>query len=57
MEEKTGILRLLELIEIYSKAGVLKDEFEAFAADKDNPIETIDDLIESMESEMSYWDE
>lgn len=54
MNEK--LLRLLELIEIYSKEpGVLRAEFEAFADDKDDTIETIDDLVEAMESEMSYW--
>ncbi len=50
------LMRLLGLIEIYSKAdGVLRAEFEAFSG-FDEPIETIDELIEVMESEMSYWE-
>ena len=60
-EEVTGInqslIRLLELIEIYNGQGVLRSEFEAFAGDTDNPVHTIDDLIDTMESEMSYWEE
>jgi hypothetical protein len=52
------LLRLLELIEIYNNsAGILRAEFEAFAGDEDNPVETIEDLIETMEVEMSYWEE
>lgn len=48
------LLKLLELIEKYSEGGVLREEFEAFSG-YDEPIETIDDLIEAMESEMEYW--
>jgi len=54
MNEK--LLRLLELIEIYNQApGILRAEFEAFTNDHDEPIVTIDDLIKTMETEMSYW--
>jgi len=50
------LMRLFELIEIYNKAnGILKAEFEAFSG-QDEPIVTIDDLIEEMESEMCYWE-
>ena len=48
------LLKLLELIEKYSEGGVLRAEFEAFSG-YDEPIETIEDLIEAMESEMEYW--
>jgi len=44
----------VELIEIYVSEDVLREEFEAFAQ-YDSKIETIDDLIEAMEDEMSYW--
>lgn len=55
MNEK--LLRLLELIEIYVEAGVLREEFKAFAEyDGDEKIETIEDLVDAMEVEMSYWD-
>ena len=47
------LLKLLELIEKYSEGGVLREEFEAFSG-YDEPIETIEDLIEAMESEMEY---
>lgn len=50
------LLRLLELIKIYDEKGVLEDEFKYFATDEESPLETVDDLIEAMESEMSYWD-
>jgi len=50
------LLRLAELIEAYLSAGVLMEEFTAFTQ-YDNEIITIDDLIEAMEDEMSYWDD
>jgi hypothetical protein len=53
---KENLLRLLDLIETYVAQGVLRDEFEVFAGSEEDPIETIADLIETMESEMSYWD-
>ena len=49
------LLRLLELIKIYNEADALHAEFEAFAG-YDEPIETIEELIEAMEVEMSYWE-
>jgi len=48
------LLKLLELIEKYNEGGVLKEEFEAFTC-YDEPIVTIEDLIEVMEDEMSCW--
>ena len=58
MNEK--LLRLLELIKIYNGGEVsvlLEDEFKAFSYLGDYQIETINNLIEAMEVEMSYWDE
>lgn len=52
---KANLLKLANLLEIFCKAGITKDEFEAFA-DYDEPIETIEQLIEAMEDEMSYWE-
>lgn len=56
MAKNEKLMRLFQLIEIYSKQGVLKAEFEVFASDELQPVETIEDLIEVMESEMSYWE-
>lgn len=53
-----SLLRLLELIKIFNGGEVdanLVSEFEAFAEYEDR-IETIDELIEAMEEEMSYWE-
>ncbi|EHQ88435.1 hypothetical protein [Desulfosporosinus youngiae] len=50
------LVRLLELIEIYNVAGVLKEEFEAFAGCCEEPIDTVEGLITAMEEEMSCWD-
>ncbi len=52
-----SILRLLELIKIYNDQGVLDDEFNHFAAQEEENIETIDELVYVMEEEISYWDE
>jgi len=49
------LMRLLGLINIYVDAGVLKEEFEAFTG-YEEPITTIEELIEQMEIEMSYWE-
>jgi hypothetical protein len=54
------LLRLLELLKIYNGGKVsalLEDEFKAFSYTGDFQIETIADLVESMEIEMSYWEE
>ncbi|HUS88758.1 MAG TPA: hypothetical protein VMW91_05210 [Desulfosporosinus sp.] len=53
MPEK--LIRLLELIKIYTNAGALQAEFEAFTG-YEEPIETIDELISAMEDEMSCWE-
>lgn len=50
-----NLMRLRELVDIYVAAGVLKEEFEAFT-DYEEPISTIEELIEQMEIEMSYWE-
>jgi len=50
------LLKLLELLEIYQSTGALREEFEALA-NYDTKIKTIDDLIEAMGDEMSYWDD
>jgi len=58
MNEK--ILKLLELIKIYNGGSVnivLETEMQAFADTSDYQIETIDDLVEAMENEKSYWEE
>lgn len=57
MNEK--LLKLLELIKIYNGGEVsplLEEELKAFSG-YDEPIETIDGLIEVMEVEASYWEE
>jgi len=53
MNEK--LKRLLELIKLFNSAGALEAEFEAFIGYED-PIETVDELIEAMEDEISYWE-
>lgn len=58
MNEK--LLRLLELIKIYNGGelqGVLEEEFKVFADAKEYNIENIEDLVEAMETEMSYWEQ
>ena len=49
------LMGLLRLIKIYNEVGCLEEEFKAFAG-YDEPIKTIDELIEVMEDEMSYWE-
>ncbi|KJR47367.1 hypothetical protein UF75_2211 [Desulfosporosinus sp. I2] len=54
----SSLLRLLELIKIFNGGEVavsLVSEFKAFA-EYEEKIETIDELIEAMEVEMSYWE-
>jgi len=53
--DNTKLMRLLDLLEMYNQVGVLRQEFEAFTGN-DEPIETIDDLISTMEEEMSCWE-
>ncbi len=58
MNEK--LLRLLALLKIYNGGNVstlMEDEFKVFADMSSYQIETIDDLVEAMETEMSYWEE
>lgn len=51
------ILKLLEIIKLFNLHGVLEDEFNAFAEEfKDKKVVTIKELIESCETEMSYWE-
>lgn len=60
MERNEKLLRLLELTKIFNGGEVspmLEEEFEAFSYLGDYQIETIDDLIEAMETELSYFDE
>ena len=52
---KDNLLKLLKNIKIFVEAGALEAEFEAFTG-YEEPIETIEELIEAMESEMSYWE-
>lgn len=57
MNEK--VLKLLDLIKKYNGGEVsnmLEDEFKVFADKESYSIETIDDLVEAMETEMSYWE-
>lgn len=57
MNEK--ILKLLELIKKYNGGEVsilMEDEFKVFADKSSYKIETIDDLIDAMKTEMSYWE-
>lgn len=51
------ISKLLEIIKIFNFHGVLEDEFNAFAEEfKDKEVVTIKELIETCETEMSYWE-
>ena len=51
------ILKLLEIIKIFNFHGVLEDEFNVFAEEfKDREVVTIKELIETCETEMSYWE-
>lgn len=55
------IKRLFQLIQIFNDAGCLKEQFEIMEdefKDENNNLEsvTIEQLIKSMESEISYWE-
>lgn len=53
---KNNIERLFDNIQKFVKAGVLEEEFKVFASE--NPeLDSIEDLCEIMEDEISYWDE
>jgi hypothetical protein len=49
------LLRLIKLLNENEANPLLIDEFFAFA-DYDEKIETIDDLIEVIRTEIGYWD-
>jgi len=49
------LLQLIKLLNENESNPLLVDEFFAFA-DYDEKIETIDDLIEVIKTEISYWD-
>lgn len=49
------LLRLIKLLNENEANPLLVDEFFAFA-EYDEKIETIDDLIEVIRTEISYWD-
>lgn len=49
------ILEVLRYIKLFNKHGVLEEEFKAFSQ-YDEDIETIDDLLEACETEVSYWE-
>lgn len=49
------LLELLRYIKLFDKAGMLEDEFKAFSQYEEE-IETIDDLLEVCEVEVSYWE-
>lgn len=51
------LMRLLELIKIFVKQEVLDEEFNSFVEDlKENENVTVKELIEMMETEISYWE-
>lgn len=50
------LLQLIKLLNENEANPLLVDEFFAFA-DYDEKIETIDDLIEVIRTEISYWEE
>ncbi|MDP4158211.1 MAG: hypothetical protein Q8911_00405 [Bacillota bacterium] len=52
---KENLLKLSSLLKIFFEAGAIEAEFEAFTG-YEEPIETIEQLIEAMEVEMSYWE-
>jgi len=52
------LLRLLELIKRYNENGAIEEEFKSFADNfKEDETMTVKELIEIMETEMSYWGE
>lgn len=54
-----NILRLIDLLKIYNGGSIsqlLEDELKVFADYDSYQLETIHDLVEAMESEMSYWE-
>lgn len=53
MNEK--LLELLGLIEILDNAGVLQETLKAFA-EEDYNIITIEDLVDAINTEISYWE-
>ncbi|MDQ7094193.1 hypothetical protein REC12_11390 [Desulfosporosinus sp. PR] len=54
---KEDLLKLINLLKIFCDAGDgnIETEFKAFS-EYEEPIETIEQLIEAMEVEMSYWE-
>jgi hypothetical protein len=52
------ILRLLELLEILNKTDSISENFKCFAEqfEEDDHV-TVEELIEAIEDEMSYWEE
>lgn len=58
-KDKTKMSRLLRLlynIQILQEVGLLEEEFNIF--DQENPnLVSIDELNETIETEMSYWEE
>jgi hypothetical protein len=51
----SSIMRLLFNIQILQEVGLLEEEFNIF--DQENPdLNTLDEINEIIESEMSYWD-
>lgn len=48
--------RLLYNIQILDEVGLLEEEFSIFAEEEPD-IKTIDELNETIETEMSYWEE
>ncbi|HHV74297.1 MAG TPA: hypothetical protein GXX41_06585 [Thermoanaerobacterium sp.] len=52
-EKKNSIRRLYEIIDIFYLNDCLEDEFTA--AEEQENIQTIDDLVSYFEEELSYW--
>lgn len=53
--QMNGLERLLSNIKIYQEAGVLEEEFQVFINEDPN-LNSISELNELMETEMSYWE-
>lgn len=49
------VSRLLKNLKIYIQTGVLEEEFEIFAQEYPE-LDSISELNQLMEDEMSYWD-
>ncbi|WP_193774821.1 hypothetical protein [Vallitalea guaymasensis] len=58
MSNKSQMERLFENLKILIANGVLEDEFEVWVSEEDSStIETLEELNDTIEDEISYWNE